>query len=78
MAETIKEGRKPEYPEKTLKDELQKIPNTKARIFKPQVRLKARSSIWWQARTVDMLTITPGVAPVQIKLITSLKHIILT
>ena len=30
----MKEGRKPEYPEKTPGDELQKMPHTKARRFK--------------------------------------------
>ena len=30
------EGRKPEYPEKTLDDDLQKVPHTKVRKFKPQ------------------------------------------
>ena len=33
-------GRKPEYPEETRDDELQKMPHTKAREFKPQQRLK--------------------------------------
>ena len=33
-------GRKPEYLEKTPDDELQKIPHTKARKFKPKLRLK--------------------------------------
>ena len=33
-------GRKPEYPEKTPGDELQKMPHTKARRFKPQARLE--------------------------------------
>ena len=33
-------GEKPEYPEKTLDDELQKMPHTKARKFKPQARLE--------------------------------------
>ena len=32
----MKEGRKPEYPEKTPDDELQKMPHTKARRFKPR------------------------------------------
>ena len=32
----MKEGRKPEYPEKTPGDELQKMPHTTARRFKPQ------------------------------------------
>ena len=36
----MKEGRKPEYPEKTADDELQKIPHTTARKFKLQVRLE--------------------------------------
>ena len=36
----MKEGRKPEYPEKTPGDELKKMPHTKARRFKPQARLE--------------------------------------
>ena len=36
----MKQGRKPEYPEKTPDDEHQKIPHTKARKFKPQPRLE--------------------------------------
>ena len=36
----MKEGRKPEYLEKTPGDELQKWPHTKARIFKPPERLE--------------------------------------
>ena len=38
MAEplSVKEGRKPEYPEKTPGDELKKIPHTKVRRFKLQ------------------------------------------
>ena len=36
----MKEGRKPEYPEKTPGDELQKTPHSTARRFKPQARLK--------------------------------------
>ena len=36
----MKDGRKPEYPEKTPGDELQKMPHTKARRFKPQARLE--------------------------------------
>ena len=36
----MKEGRKPEYPEKTPGDELQKMPHTKARRFKSQARLE--------------------------------------
>ena len=36
----MKEGREPEAPEKTPGDELQKMPRTKARRFKPQTRLE--------------------------------------
>ena len=36
----MKEGRKPEYPEKTPGDELQKMPHTYAWKFKPQARLE--------------------------------------
>ena len=36
----MKVVRKPEYPEKTADDELQKITHTKARKFKPQARLE--------------------------------------
>ena len=36
----MKEERKPEYPEKTPGDELQKMPHTKARTFKPLARLE--------------------------------------
>ena len=37
---TYKEGRRPEYPEKTPEDQLQKMPHTKARKFKPQPKLE--------------------------------------
>ena len=53
----MKEGRKPEYPEKTPGDELQKMPQSKARRFKPQARLEP------EARKADVLTVTPRVAP---------------
>ena len=36
----MKEGRKPEYREKTTGDELQKMPHTKAPKSKPQARLE--------------------------------------
>ena len=36
----MNEGRKPEYLEKPLDDELQKMPHTKARKFKPQARFE--------------------------------------
>ena len=57
------EGRKPEYSEKTPDDELQKIPHSKARKFKPQTRLEPALKHWWQARKADVLTVTPRVAP---------------
>ena len=57
----MKEGRKPEYPEKTPDDELQKMPHTEARKFKPQARLEPALQHWWQARKADVLTITPHV-----------------
>ena len=36
----MEEGRKPEYPENTVDDELQKRPHTKVRRFTPQARLE--------------------------------------
>ena len=36
----MKEGRKPEYPEETPGDDLQKMPHTAARRFKPKARLE--------------------------------------
>ena len=60
--EPMKEGRKPEYPEKTPDDVFQKMPHTKARKFKPQTRLEPAILHWWQARKADVLTITPRVA----------------
>ena len=36
----MKKGRKLEYPEKTLDDELQKMPHTTAKKFKHWLRLK--------------------------------------
>ena len=59
----MKEGRKPEYPEKTPGDEIQKMPHTTARRFKPQARLEPAQQHWLQARKADMLTVTPRVAP---------------
>ena len=59
----MKEGRKPEYPEKTPGDELQKMPHATARRFKPQARLEPTQQHWWQARKTDEQTVTPRVAP---------------
>ena len=42
----MKEGRKPEYPEKTPDDELQKMSHTKARKFKPQPGLEPALQHW--------------------------------
>ena len=36
----MEEGRKPEYPEKTPEDELQKMPQIKAWKFQPQPRFE--------------------------------------
>ena len=58
----MKEGRKPEYPEKIPGDELQKMPHTTTRRFKSQARLEPAQKHWWQARKADMLTVTPRVA----------------
>ena len=55
----MKEGRKPECPEKAPGDELQKIPHTTARNFKPQARLEPAQQHCWQARKIDVLTVTP-------------------
>ena len=63
----MKEGRKPEYPEKTPDDELRKMSHTKARKCKPQARLEPAH--WWQARKGDVLTITSRVAPVSVWII---------
>ena len=59
----MKEGRKTEYPEKTHGDELQKMPHTTVRRFKPQARLEPAPQHWWQAWKADVLTMTPRVAP---------------
>ena len=53
--------KKPEYPEKTLDDELQKVPHIRAGKFKPQLRLKPALQHWWQARNVDVLITTPSI-----------------
>ena len=57
----MKEERKPKYPEKTPSDELQKMPHTTARKFKPQARLEPAQKHWRQARKADVLTMTPRV-----------------
>ena len=62
LTEPLKEGRKPEYQEKTPGDELQKMPHTKPRRFKPQARLEPAQWHWWQARKADALIITSRVA----------------
>ena len=55
----MKEGRKPEYPEKTPDDEFKKMPRTKAERFKCQARLEPVQQHWWQVRKADVLTVTP-------------------
>ena len=61
----MKMGRKPEYPEKTPGDELQKMSHTEAQRFKPQARLELTLQHWWQTlvRKADVLTIIPHVSP---------------
>ena len=39
----MKEGRKPEYPEKTPDDKLEKMPHTKTRKLKPQKDTRTRT-----------------------------------
>ena len=39
------------------------MPHTKARRFKPQVRLEPAQRHWWQARKADVLTVTARVTP---------------
>ena len=53
----MKEGRKAKYPEKTPGDELQNLPDTKARRFKAQARLEPAQQHWWQVRKADVLTV---------------------
>ena len=62
----MKERRKPEYPEKSPGDDLQKMPHTKIQRFKPQARHEPAKWHWWQARKADMLTVTPRVALIRI------------
>ena len=71
----MKEGRKPEYPEKTPCDELRKMTHTKARKFKPQTRLEPAQQHWWQAREAGVLTVTPRVVPVIIPCNASLNDL---
>ena len=56
----MKEGRKPEYPEKTAGEELQKMPHTKALRSKPQARFEPVQHPWWQATKADTLTTRPS------------------
>ena len=56
----MKEGRKPEYPEKTPDHELQKMPHTKARRFKPQATLEPvveigfiKALLYWRKPLTD-------------------------
>ena len=60
----MKEGRKPEYPEKTPGDELQKMPQGHED-SSPKRDSNPRSSIGGRLGKQDMLTVTPRVAPVK-------------
>ena len=55
----MKEGRKPEFPEKTHGEGLQKKPEDSS----PEARLEPAQQHWWQARKADVLTVTPRVVP---------------
>ena len=59
----MKEGRKPEYQEKTPDDKLKNMHHTKAKKIKPKPRLEPAHKHWWQARKADMLTIIPRLDP---------------
>ena len=50
------EGRKPEYPEKTHDDELQKMMHTKAQNFMPQPRLKPALVAGYESRSANHYT----------------------
>ena len=54
------------YPEKIPDDELQKMPQTKARKFKLQARLEPAQQHLWQARKADVLTVISHVAPCRV------------
>ena len=53
-------GEKTVYPETTPGDKLRILPHTKARRFKPQVRLEPTQQHRWQARKVDVLAVIPS------------------
>ena len=57
----MKEGRKPEYPEKTPGNKLRKMPHTTARRFSLKRDSNPHNSIGGRLRKADMLTITPGI-----------------
>ena len=59
----MKEGRKPEYPEKTPDDKLQKMLHTKAQKFKPQQRLKPTLYIGGRLGKQMCLTLHHTIAP---------------
>ena len=62
LTETDGGGEETGVPEKTPYDELQKMPHTKVRRFKPQPRLEPALWYWWQARKADAPALTPRVA----------------
>ena len=60
----MKEGRKPEYPEKTPGDELQKMPPYYSpKIQAPSETRTPHNSIGGRLEKVDVLTVTLRVAP---------------
>ena len=58
----MEEGRKPEYPEKTPGDELQKMPYMQPKDSSPKRDSNPHSSIGGRPVKADMLTVTPRVA----------------
>ena len=59
----MKEGRKPEYPEKPLTTSFRKCHILQPEDSSPKRDSNPRSSIGGRARKADMLTVTPLIAP---------------
>ena len=55
----MKEGRKPEYLQRSPINKLQILPHSEAQKFKPQQRLKCTFIYWWRtpARKAAMIAI---------------------
>ena len=59
----MKEGRKPEYPEKTLGDELTKMPYSKPKDSSPKRDSNPHDSIGGSLGKQTCKSVKPGVAP---------------